>query len=107
MEWKLPGRIDAARRFLFFVETEVLRGLSQPVKMISFEYTVPEQTDKTIQCVELIERNSPQILCNYSVGESMQFAWKKWLPAAELKKHLRTQKFIATGFGDVYIQSNP
>jgi len=88
-------------------ETEVLRGLSHPVKMISCEYTVPEQAGKTIDCVESIERNSPQVLCNYSIGESMEFALKDWIPASELKKHLLTREFNATGFGDIYIQWNP
>ncbi len=38
-------------------ELEVLKGLSSPIRMISFEYTVPEQTNKVIECIQQIEKN--------------------------------------------------
>jgi FkbM family methyltransferase len=86
-------------------ESEVLKGLSHPVQMISFEYTVPEQTGQTITCLELIEKNGGRLECNYSEGESMQFALEKWLPAAEMKNYLVSAPFIASGFGDIYVRN--
>lgn len=85
-------------------EPEVLKGLSQPVRMISFEYTVPEQTDKSLQCIELLERNSKNILCNYSIGESMELAWMDWVSPSEMKQHIASSEFIKTGFGDIYVK---
>jgi FkbM family methyltransferase len=86
-------------------ETEVLKGLSRPVKMISYEYTVPEQTSKAIECLERIEKNSNNLLCNYSIGESMEFALAQWLPSAKMKEHLASREFIETGFGDIYVKT--
>lgn len=86
-------------------ETEVLKGLTQPVKMISFEYTVPEQTIKAIQCLELINKFNKQIECNYSVGESMIYNLSSWLSFEQMKQHVQTQAFLNTNFGDVYVRS--
>ena len=85
-------------------ELEVLKGLSKPIKMISFEYTVPEQTNKAIDCIKIIENSNSSILCNYSIGESMKWALTKWLPVQEFLDLVITKEFIKTGFGDVYIK---
>lgn len=85
-------------------ELEVLKGLTKPVKMISFEYTVPEQKLHPILCIEQIENNDKNIECNYSIGESMVFAKNKWLTSTEMKEHLLSDEFIRTGFGDVYVR---
>src|SRR5258707_14119945 len=53
-------------------ELEVLRGLTKPIKMISFEYTVPEQTHKITDCIKRVETFTPGVLCNYSIGEDMK-----------------------------------
>ncbi|MDB5143939.1 MAG: methyltransferase, FkbM family [Mucilaginibacter sp.] len=49
-------------------ELEVLKGLTFPVKMVSFEYTVPEQPDRAIMCINQIEKSNKNIECNYSIG---------------------------------------
>lgn len=85
-------------------ELEVLKGLSRPIKMISFEYTVPEQTDKVIDCIKIVEKNSPAILCNFSIGESMKWALTKWLPVPEFLDLIKNKSLIMTGFGDVYLK---
>jgi FkbM family methyltransferase len=85
-------------------ELEVLKGLSKPIKMISFEYTVPEQTDKAIACIKIIENNNSNILCNYSIGESMKWALTKWLPAPDFIDFIINGNIIKTGFGDIYIK---
>lgn len=86
-------------------ELEVLKGLTIPVKMISFEYCVPEQTTRIIDCLDRIEKISPNIECNYSVGEGMVFALKNWMPVQELKNHITTKNFIDTEFGDIYVRA--
>lgn len=87
-------------------ELEVLKGLSQPIKMISFEYTVPELTNKIIECISQVQISNPNILCNYSTGESMQMASVKWFEVKDFFEHIRQPKFIDSGFGDIYLKEN-
>lgn len=86
-------------------ELEVLKGLNSPVKMISFEYTTPEQTDRAIACIERIRSVNPDIECNYSVGESMEFEMPEFIKAEEILRLINSNKFIETGFGDIYVRS--
>ncbi|AFM03327.1 methyltransferase, FkbM family [Bernardetia litoralis DSM 6794] len=87
-------------------ELEVLKGLSQPVKMVSLEYTVPEQTDILIACMirlnDICNQNS---LFNYSIGESMEWATDKWLSLEEMTKVVNSKEFIDTTFGDIYMKN--
>lgn len=86
-------------------ELEVLKGLSHPIGMISFEYTVPEQTQKIVECVNEIERSNVHIECNYSIGESMVFALQTWVSPKGLVELVQTKPFWDTGFGDIYVRS--
>jgi FkbM family methyltransferase len=85
-------------------ETEVLSGLDTPISMISFEYTVPEKTDKIITCIKKIESINSDIECNYSVRESMQFSLAKWVRVQEMFHIVNTNEFIATSAGDIYVR---
>lgn len=87
-------------------ELEVLKGLSKPIKMISFEYNVPEQTNKILECIQVIESNDSRIVCNYSIGESMKWALTNWLPVQAFLELVATDDFIKTGFGDIYVRLN-
>jgi FkbM family methyltransferase len=86
-------------------ELNVLKGLTRAIDMISFEYAVPEQVDKTIKCIEQIEKNNPNIECNYSIGESMLFALENWDNVDDMKKRIVTHDFINTEFGDIYVRN--
>jgi FkbM family methyltransferase len=88
-------------------ELEVLKGLSLAVDMISFEYTVPEQIQKAIDCINQIEKHNPSIECNYAIGEITEFALEKWQSPAEFKKYIAGEEFIGTDFGDIYIRKLP
>lgn len=85
-------------------EMEVLKGLTSAVKMISFEYTTPEQTDRAISCIERIRSINPEIECNYSVEESMNFEMDRFIGADEMLKLINSEAFIQTGFGDIYVR---
>lgn len=87
-------------------ELEVLKGLTHAVEMISFEYTTPEQVQKVIDCITQIEKYNAQIECNFSVGESMEFASTNWRSALDFKNYIETKEFISTGFGDVYVRNS-
>ncbi len=86
-------------------ETEVLKGLSTPIKLISFEYTVPEFIHKVIECIEILEKIDPTIECNYCVGEKMSYVLPTWKSAAQMKAYVQSDEFTSTTFGDVYIKS--
>jgi FkbM family methyltransferase len=86
-------------------ELNVLKGLTKPIKLISFEYTVPEQINKIMECIEQIEKNGANIECNYSIGESMVFALEDWLSVEQIRKHILTKEFIDSEFGDVYVKT--
>lgn len=86
-------------------ELEVLSGLTKKVKFISFEYTVPEQTDKAIACLQKLIEINPVLTGNFSVGESMQLEKNNWMNAQEMLAFIQSKDFIDTGFGDIYIQN--
>jgi FkbM family methyltransferase len=86
-------------------ELEVLKGLTQPIKMISFEYTVPEQTEKIIQCIDQIAKYNSNIECNYSDAEIMQWSMKDWLSPDEMKNFIKGAGFSDTEFGDIYVRT--
>lgn len=84
-------------------ELEVLKGLSTPVKFISFEYTVPEQTHKALQCLNYIKSiTDNNMKCNYSIGESMECALNEWIKPEEMFLEIRKENFIKSSNGDIY-----
>ncbi len=85
-------------------EYEVLKGLTQPIDIISFEYTVPEQTQNIFNCLNQIEKYNRNIECNFSTAESMEFSLIEWLSIDEFKNLIKSSEFISTGFGDLYVR---
>ncbi|MBO0952312.1 FkbM family methyltransferase [Fibrella forsythiae] len=85
-------------------ELNVLNGLSEPVQMISFEYAVPEQTEKLIACIDRVSANKSTIECNFCVSETMEFALPEWLTPNQMKTYIQTSEFSQTDFGDIYIR---
>jgi hypothetical protein len=80
-------------------DLEVLRGVSQPLRALSFEY-VPPALDLALDCLDrLAELGSYEY--NWSRGESMRLRWPEWLDAAALAAYLRTYPSQGTP-GDVY-----
>jgi len=58
-------------------EYEVIKGLSQPVITICFEFT-PELIETTIRCIEHLH-SLGGISLNYSLGETMKMGLDKWV----------------------------
>ena len=83
-------------------EKEVLSGLTQKIRSLSFEYCVPEQLDQALACIKILSGFNPEMKYNFSTGESMKFELEKWLTADEMMNLVRSEKFTVTGFGDVY-----
>jgi FkbM family methyltransferase len=83
-------------------EFEVLKGLSQPMKVVSIEFT-PEFIDSTVNSINRLS-SLGMIWFNYSVGESMVLSLGKWVKADEMCDILGTLP-VKTIFGDVYATS--
>jgi FkbM family methyltransferase len=96
------GKPDFCKIDVEGYELEVLKGLTQPVKRISIEYTVPEQVDKSIACIEYLNTIG-KIKCNYSKGETMEFALPEWVNAQKITEIIRSKDFQDTRWGDIYI----
>ncbi len=81
-------------------EFEVLSGLSKPIECISIEFT-PERIHEAYKCIDRMEMFS-SIETRLSLGESMSFATRSWLPSHEIKKVLA--EIPSHEFGDLYIR---
>lgn len=81
------------------MEVAVLRGLSQPIPHLSFEYH-PATFDDAFACLTRLGQLG-HYGYNWSVGESHLFASQSWLSAAEIKAGL--PQIVANGrSGDLY-----
>lgn len=85
-------------------ETEVIKGLSKSIPIVSYEYTVPEQIENAVKCLKLLQEIDKNVNCNYSIGESMSFVLKHWLSVEDMISHINKKEFINTGFGDIYVK---
>ena len=85
-------------------ELQVIKGLSKPVRLISFEFT-PEYIDSALKCIDHLDEIG-DIHLNYSVGETMQLALETWIEPPKMKKIL--SGFVGDNklFGDVYVRFN-
>ena len=83
-------------------EKEVLSGLTQKINSLSFEYCIPEQLNQVIDCINLLTISNPKMKFNFSIGETMKFELQTWLNADEMLALVKSEKFLSTGFGDVY-----
>lgn len=84
-------------------EYDVLKGLSQPLKALSLEYIVPENAQVLLNCLHHLNTLG-NIECNFSYGESMQLNLPTWKNGEEMIAYIKTDDFIQTSYGDVYIK---
>lgn len=84
-------------------EYDVLKGLSQPLKALSLEYIVPENTQVLVDCLTHLNKLG-NIECNFSYGESMQLNLPTWKSGKEMLSYIQTDDFTATSYGDIYIR---
>jgi FkbM family methyltransferase len=86
-------------------ELEVLKGLSCPIPILSFEYAVPEQTENVINCIKRAFEINNNIVFNYCVGEHMDFILKEWIDIKTMEVLIKSDTFINSGFGDIYVKN--
>lgn len=83
-------------------EDQVLRGLSQNLPCLSFEFT-PEYLEPALKSVQHLDRLG-RARFNYSEAETMRLAMEEWVPADKMRK-LLTELPDKSIFGDVYVKS--
>ena len=84
-------------------EYEVLKGLTKSVNMISFEYSIPEQTQNIQNCIHHLQNINPNYIFNFSPGETLQFELNNWLKGMELNKYLSNpNNIVHKDSGDIY-----
>ncbi|MDB5280354.1 MAG: methyltransferase, FkbM family [Ferruginibacter sp.] len=86
-------------------ELEVINGLSQKVRILSFEYTTPELAHKLEPILSKL-KSLGDYTFNYAVEESMQFNLNEWIEADRGIELVKSNEFLQTGFGDIYIKFN-
>ena len=83
-------------------EYQVIEGLSQPIKMISFEFTPTSKfislAIKSIKHLSSIEN----VQFNYSFGESMSLALSEWVDAKKICNILLSIPHKTAFSGDIY-----
>jgi FkbM family methyltransferase len=83
-------------------EDEVIKGCSQRLKALSFEFT-PERLQPALTCIDLLEKLGP-VEFNYTLGQSKCLELPKWVSGTEVAQWLKTTSFavIAGPAGDLY-----
>jgi FkbM family methyltransferase len=81
-------------------EVNVLRGLTRPVRCLSFEFT-PEFMGAAQECIRYLAGLGFQHF-NFSAGESMQLTYPEWLKPAQIVERLLAYVGDTIFFGDVY-----
>jgi FkbM family methyltransferase len=84
-------------------EVEVFKGLTKKLKVISFEYTVPELFDNIPIIINKLH-SLGECTFNYSISESMELALNTWKFYSDFNAILNTEEFLNTGFGDIYVK---
>jgi len=80
-------------------EAQVLRGLSQPLPALSFEY-YPPAINNALECFDILEQLATYEY-NYSFGESQKLQSRRWLNPDEMLKILKGFS-LHKHYGDVY-----
>ena len=83
-------------------EYQVIKGLSQPVKMISFEFTpAPKFISLAIKSIKHLS-SIGNVKFNYSFGESMAFALSNWVDKEKICNILLSIPYKTAFSGDIY-----
>ncbi len=84
-------------------ESDVLRGLSRPVRGVSFEFT-PELIDQAANCLERLSLLGFDEF-NFSPGESFELLYSPWLLKDDILSRLQRYRNDTIVFGDIYASS--
>lgn len=82
-------------------EEEVLKGLTQPIDVISFEYH-SFRHQQALDCVDKILALDPNYTFNYSEGNTMQWGLSQWVDGARIKDVITAELSHKKRAGDIY-----
>lgn len=82
-------------------ELTVLKGLSVPVGMLSFEFT-PEMIDDSHACIERLNAISKGYCYNYCLGENLDFVLPNHVDYDSFRKEYLPAISRLETFGDIY-----
>ncbi len=83
-------------------EYQVIRGLSQPAEMISFEFTpTPKLINRSIESIKHLSTIG-NVQFNYSFGESMILALPEWVDDGKICNILLSIPYKTAFSGDIY-----
>jgi len=80
-------------------EFAVLKGLSKPIRNISFEFS-QDYLPSTLKCLQYLNHLG-DVRFNYSIGESMELALKEWTDIKHMETILKSFPGEAI-WGDIY-----
>jgi hypothetical protein len=83
-------------------EDAVFRGLSVPIRHLSFEFAA-ENILATFACIAHLDKLG-SYRYNYSMGESMELELTQWASVSDIQAHLSHLETRA--WGDVYAKLN-
>ena len=82
-------------------ETEVLKGLSQPIPYLSFEYN-DRLKNKALECLHILSK-FPDLSYNFSPYESMQLSLRTWKNQTDFYQYVQDlPSDLLTG--DIYVR---
>lgn len=87
-------------------ELNVLKGLSQVVPLLSFEFT-PLAIDEVQKCVSRLNRISPDYLYDYCLGEDLDFVLPEHADFDTFVRTVLPELEQAGSFGDIYAIMRP
>lgn len=88
-------------------ELEVLKGLTQSVKALSLEYTVPERQNALLDCLFYLNTlYNSNIIFNYCKTEITEFSLPDWVNYDDMLDVVNSDEFLKTKFGDIYAKLN-
>ena len=83
-------------------ELDVLKSLTEPLNVISFEF-VREQLEPSIKSIDYLSTlGNAQF--NYHIGEATSFALANWIEANDMKNLLTNMDDSIDNFGDIYVR---
>jgi FkbM family methyltransferase len=86
-------------------ELQVMKGLTRPVPLISFECNLPEFKEETMAIIRLLSAGSPKGIYNFTTGEPpIAFESPTWLQADDIIGVVGSGRF---GFLEIYFRSAP
>ncbi len=82
-------------------EFDVLRGLSEPIRMISLEF-VPERIENSLNCIDYLAKLGNTEF-NYCLNDSNSFALSAWIDCKSIKIILNEMDKSIENYGDIYV----